>query len=553
MALEDALVAILGSRDTSPVGAGIVVAPNLVLTCAHVVNQAHGRPKDATGRPPGALKLRFHASGSKVVSAQVDSPDDAWSDPPAWRAPSADLCVLRFEDDGDIKYAVFDPSIDLLDPPNRKFRAAGYPPGWQVDFANGDIIGKDQNGLYLLRPDAAALAAYSTSIKPGLLKPEQRAPGLIHEGFSGGPVEVGGAVVGLLSGAREEIHDATAYMIPIHAFPKRIVQRELPYVHKLYDPSVLQELLRDPSKQGRSTPTTEALLHIFRYFLEHKCVYESTDSEDSLVRNLRASPELHLLGPGKIKSAVLELKNLGLIVHKQETLAFGAPSTIFKWTLAEPRKFTSRVPSLRQEIEDFHRRIDQDRPIVMHEGLAKLGGADDIFDSLARVRLGHTVRWLTYHGLSDDFQKSLQDLGTRCSHFDLRVLMCAPDASKELREHAPLKSHETSVEEGRKKLSALRELMQAHSENIAVEIRSYREPRAGYVRGLLVTDADDKPIKLSLVSWRWPSGRGTEGERLVMRSSDQGICSIAYLFRDHFDSIWVENPTASEEQHATAK
>lgn len=125
--------------------------------------------------------------------------------------------------------------------------------------------------------------------------------------------------------------------------------------------------------------------------------------------------------------------------------------------------------------------------------------------------------------------------------------MCAPDVHKELQEGAPIKSHRTAVEEGRKKLYALRELMRADSENINLEVRGYRELREGYVRGLLVADADDQPIKLSLISWRWPRGRGTEGERLVMRSSDEGICSIAYWFRDYFDSIWLKNPDASEE------
>ena len=124
--------------------------------------------------------------------------------------------------------------------------------------------------------------------------------------------------------------------------------------------------------------------------------------------------------------------------------------------------------------------------------------------------------------------------------------MCAPDVHKELQEGAPLKSHQKAVDEGRKKLLALRDLMRVDSEDINLEVRAYRELREGYVRGLLVTDADDQPIKLSLISWRWPRGRGTEGERLVMRSSDEGICSIAYWFRDYFDNIWLKNRDMSE-------
>lgn len=549
MALEDALVAILPPSGSDPVGAGIVVASKLVLTCAHVVNKALGRSKDAKGRPSGTLKLRFHAPAIEV-SARVDDPDDAWSDPPAGHTRNSDLCVLRFEHEDDTSYAILSASLDLLTPSPRKFRAAGYPPGWAVDFANGMIVGRDQHGLYLLRPDASSQATYSTAIREGWFTSEERAAGLIHEGFSGGPVEVDGVVVGLLAGARSAISDVTAYMIPVSAFPNSIVGPAVSIssqLSKLSDPKVLRELLSGRSEGGGTSSVNEGLSNVFRYFLEHKCVYESTDSAESLVQNLRASPELHLLGPDKIKSAVLELQKFGLIIYKQDTLSFGAPSAISKWTLAEPHIFASRVPSLKQAIEHFHRCADQDRPIVMHEGLAKLGGTEDIVDSLGRVGFGHTIRWLTYHGLSDDFRKSIQDLGTSCSHFDLRVLMCAPDVHKELREGAPPKSHQTSVEEGRKKLYALRELMRADSENINLEVRGYRELREGYVRGLLVTDADDQPIKLSLISWRWPRGRGTEGERLVMRSSDEGICSIAYWFRDYFDNIWLKNPDASEE------
>ncbi|MBR0852509.1 trypsin-like peptidase domain-containing protein [Bradyrhizobium diazoefficiens] len=554
MALEDSLVAILDSTGEVPVGAGIVVAPKLVLTCAHVVNRALGRHKEAKGRPSSGLKLRFHMPEAIVVPARVEGSDDAWSDPPAGQTPNSDLCVLRFEYDGDTNHAILGASVDLSNPPNQEFRTGGYPAGWTVDFANGLVVGKDSNGLYMLRPDAGSQAIYGTAIKDGFFATEQRPAGLIHEGFSGSPVEVDGVIVGLLASARSRIGDATAFMIPVSAFPNSVVRPAIsipPQLSKLSDPRVLRELLGGGSEAGAPSLVSEGTSNVFRYFLEHKCVYENTDSVESLVQNLRASPELHLLGPDKIKGAVVELKNLGLVIHKQDTLSFGAPSTIAKWTLAEPRIFTSRVPSLRYEIEEFHRRADQDRPIVMHDGLAKLGGTNDIVDSLDRVGLGYRIRWLTYHGLSDHFRKSIQDLGTRRSLFDLRVLMCASDAHKELQEGAPLKSHQTAVEEGRKKLYALAEVLRAESENISLDVRVYRELREGYVRGLLVTDADDQPVKLSLISWRWPHGRGTEGERLVMRSSDEGICSIAYWFRDHFDNIWDKNPAASEDHHAT--
>src|SRR5262249_45147592 len=123
MALEDALVAILGSPGGRPVGAGMVLASKLVLTCAHVVNKALGRPKEATGRPSGKVKLRFHAPQAIEVFASVDHSDDAWTDPPAGRTPNSDLCVLRLEYDDHCNGAVLGASLNLLEPPDRRFRA----------------------------------------------------------------------------------------------------------------------------------------------------------------------------------------------------------------------------------------------------------------------------------------------------------------------------------------------------------------------------------------------------------------------------------------------
>src|SRR5512135_686648 len=101
-----------------------------------------------------------------MIPAAVDAANDAWSGPPAEREPGADLCLLRLESEVTIAPAQL--GIFTTDLAGRKFRAAGFPTGWDVDFANGDIVGRDRNKLYLLRPHQEALAVISTGTRQGL-------------------------------------------------------------------------------------------------------------------------------------------------------------------------------------------------------------------------------------------------------------------------------------------------------------------------------------------------------------------------------------------------
>lgn len=224
MALEDSLVAILGPSGT-PVGAGVLVERDLVLTCAHVVNVARGRSAAAQGRPAGTVKLRHHLLPNQIISASVDEPEDAWRDPPPWRQLGADLCLLRVSNGwGDDLQPARLRDFDNLS--QREFRAAGFPKDWALDFAEGRIVGRDTNGLYVLRPDSAAFAVISTQAKGGAWSSEKpRPPGVIYSGFSGAPVEVDGKIAGLVSEARAPASDATAYMIPVAAFPVRIFRQ----------------------------------------------------------------------------------------------------------------------------------------------------------------------------------------------------------------------------------------------------------------------------------------------------------------------------------------
>jgi Trypsin-like peptidase domain len=225
MPLEDVLVAISKTDGNGPVGAGFLVDHRLVVTCAHVVNQALGRDEHEVTRPleQEKVSVRFQTIASQPMSAWVAEGHDAWNPPPARRELGADFCLLRLERDppGSIARAELGTGIDLT---LRDFRTVGFPKDWDLDPATGHIVGLDQE-FYVLRPSPASLATISTRVRSGWLSDQQRPPGLIYEGFSGAPVEVAGMIVGMLVESRQLISDATAYMLPVSAFPARLSQR----------------------------------------------------------------------------------------------------------------------------------------------------------------------------------------------------------------------------------------------------------------------------------------------------------------------------------------
>ena len=78
MPLEDVLAVIKGLSGKSRFGAGIVVDSDLVLTCAHVVNLAIGRPIHESSRPWLDVQVAMNFSSSDNLSASIDDAADAW-------------------------------------------------------------------------------------------------------------------------------------------------------------------------------------------------------------------------------------------------------------------------------------------------------------------------------------------------------------------------------------------------------------------------------------------------------------------------------------------
>ena len=220
---KDGLVAILPAKKKAPVGAGIFLGDRLVVTCAHVVNEALDRVK-AKGRPAESEKVvvDFQTPDSNPITASVDPVGDAWSDPPADLRKGADICLLQLDSDppAGTKTAKLGIAAELS---GHKFQAAGFPKEWDLDFSKGEIISRDKHDLYVLRPESELFAAAATQKTP-TFGDEKRLPGLIASGFSGGPVEVDGFIVGILAQAKSRASDATSYMIPIDFLPPRVTQ-----------------------------------------------------------------------------------------------------------------------------------------------------------------------------------------------------------------------------------------------------------------------------------------------------------------------------------------
>src|SRR5690242_6112753 len=132
MPLEKNLAIILKANSDKPVGAGILVEHDLVLTCAHVVNIALDRKIDACERPVGELAVKIHAYADDSFIAKVDPGEDAWSDPPATKRFGADLCLLRLSSPPQgVPKASLWVYKNLI---QREFRAAGFPQDWKGDL-----------------------------------------------------------------------------------------------------------------------------------------------------------------------------------------------------------------------------------------------------------------------------------------------------------------------------------------------------------------------------------------------------------------------------------
>ncbi|WP_169747867.1 trypsin-like peptidase domain-containing protein [Pseudonocardia acaciae] len=174
------------------VGAGFLIGPDLVGTCAHVVADAAASDPYAPLPPRAPVRVDLPlVHGSEPLRARVRN----WS--PIRPDGTGDVAVLRLE--RPVPGGARMPPLRRVDALwDHGFRVLGFPEG-QADgvWATGRIRGEQGTRWFQL----------------------QAAPGEqgIVEGFSGSPVwdEDSGAVVGMTVAADRRAESGTAYLIPI--------------------------------------------------------------------------------------------------------------------------------------------------------------------------------------------------------------------------------------------------------------------------------------------------------------------------------------------------
>ncbi|MFE9611453.1 trypsin-like peptidase domain-containing protein [Streptomyces sp. NPDC006012] len=256
--LASAVVRIAG-RDGPVGGAGFVCAPDLVLSCAHVVSDALGAPRSDPSPPTGEIVVDLPLAGGGCTVARIEH----WV--PARADGSGDIAVLRLA--APLPHSAPLPVVEAVDTWAHPVRALGFTrrfPGgvWHAGRLRG---GTAENWVQLSGADPQGVP--------------------VDEGFSGSPVwdERTGAVVGMvaraqLAGARQ------GFMIPTRA-----LLAELPVLRPVLDP-----------------PSPFRGLAAFREDDVH--VYFGRDAEaDELTALLDRHPRVLLVGPSGCGKSSLAL------------------------------------------------------------------------------------------------------------------------------------------------------------------------------------------------------------------------------------------------------
>ncbi|MFE2925949.1 nSTAND1 domain-containing NTPase [Streptomyces goshikiensis] len=192
-ALASAVVRVAGTGGTVG-GVGFLIAPDLVITCAHVVRDALGSPREHPGAPAGALTLDRPLAGPGRAAAEVAH----WAPPRPDR--TGDIAVLRLREPlpGAVPLAMAEAGSLWGHPVRVLGLTRAFPDGvWQAGRLRGESA---ENRVLLSAAD--------------------RRGGPLEHGFSGGPVwdEQAGAVVAMVvvaefSGARQSFAIPTESLI----------------------------------------------------------------------------------------------------------------------------------------------------------------------------------------------------------------------------------------------------------------------------------------------------------------------------------------------------
>lgn len=180
-----------------PVGAGFLVGPDVVATCAHVVASAVGGDSFAPAAPRGPVRLDFPLFREPGAEQPVATSADVLQWQPIEPDGTGDIALLTLREP---------PPPGARMPPLRRvdrlwdhtFRVLGFPEGLSDGvWATGRIRGEQGTRWFQLQAAVGDQA--------------------IVEGFSGSPVwdEETGAVVGMTVATDASGRSTTAYLIPI--------------------------------------------------------------------------------------------------------------------------------------------------------------------------------------------------------------------------------------------------------------------------------------------------------------------------------------------------
>ncbi|WP_329484214.1 serine protease [Kribbella sp. NBC_01484] len=190
---SQSIVRILDDQHTV-VGLGTYVAPDIVLTCRHVVQDATDVGSASIDR--GAVvkvDMPFAAGTAKTVAAEVVVEFTSVLGAPR------DLAVLRLVHRTDGMAIKDSAPLSLEAPWHRKFAAFGCPPGHDTGvWATGRILGPTTSGLIAL--EAESQTGYQ-----------------IENGFSGGPVfdHDTGTILGIVVSRERKREVRGGFMLPV--------------------------------------------------------------------------------------------------------------------------------------------------------------------------------------------------------------------------------------------------------------------------------------------------------------------------------------------------
>ncbi len=246
MELQPGIVAILNNKNNI-VGTGFLAGDRLILTCAHVIEQA-------TGGLNEHVTIRFAVDGSEVI-AQVESFSPSYEQDVALLRVSqmpANAQILRL---GNARTSI-----------GRDFCAFGYASVGKLQGigARGPVIDVVDNGTWLQ------------------LRSQE-----IDHGMSGGPVvdESQGAVIGMVSWGKTALERKrnadTSLALSVEAI--RALCPELPAPGKIANPFGQRGRIEDPAHYFARQPITREVLDELRKRQSVSIVGETQSGKSSLL------------------------------------------------------------------------------------------------------------------------------------------------------------------------------------------------------------------------------------------------------------------------------